>query len=90
MNQNHPKPKNYLIEAILSTIFCCQITGIVSIVYAAQVNSLYAEGKFDAADRAAKNAKNWFMVGLIIGIILYILSFAFGFFGVLASLGGFN
>ena len=29
---------NYLVQAILVTIFCCLPFGIVSIVYAAQVN----------------------------------------------------
>jgi len=77
--ENQPmKPKNYLVEAILSTIFCCQISGIISIIYAAQVNSYYAEGRYEDAQRASKNAKTWFLVGLIVGIISIVMIFALG------------
>ncbi|WP_417935251.1 CD225/dispanin family protein [Flagellimonas maritima] len=31
-----PKPDNYLVWAILSTIFCCIGTGIASIIYASK------------------------------------------------------
>ena len=36
-------PPNNLVWAILSTLFCCLPLGIVSIVYAAQVNGKYAQ-----------------------------------------------
>tara|TARA_R110001632_G_scaffold58548_2_gene142493 strand:+ start:9543 stop:9812 length:270 start_codon:yes stop_codon:yes gene_type:complete len=79
MEQNHPRPQNYLVFAILTTILCCLPTGIVSIVYAAKVNTLYADGKFNEADAAAKSAKTWAIVSAVlfaIGIILYFLVFA--------------
>ncbi|MBI9041429.1 CD225/dispanin family protein [Lutibacter sp.] len=72
MEQN--RPKNYLIEAILVTIFCCQPFGIVSIVYAAQVNSRFAEGNYDGAKKASKSAKNWMIAAIISGFVLAILS----------------
>ena len=39
-----PYIPNYLVQAILVTIFCCLPLGIVSIVYAAQVNGKAAAG----------------------------------------------
>jgi len=50
-------PPNYLVFAILATIFCCQILGIVSIVFAAQVNSKWNSGDTQGALIASKNAK---------------------------------
>jgi hypothetical protein len=85
MESNHPKPQNYLVAAILTTIFCCLPAGIVSIVYAAKVNGLYAEGKFAEADSASKNAKTWFIVSLVAGLLFFIIYFAF-FGAVLASM----
>tara|TARA_R110000787_G_scaffold140982_3_gene254512 strand:+ start:504 stop:773 length:270 start_codon:yes stop_codon:yes gene_type:complete len=79
MEQNHPRPQNYLVFAILTTILCCLPTGIVSIVYAAKVNTLYADGKFNEADAASKSAKTWAIVSAVIGglgILLYFLFFA--------------
>jgi len=64
------QPKNYLIESILVTIFCCQPFGIVSIVYASQVNSKYTLGDYDGALQASKNAKKWMIWGLIVGLII--------------------
>lgn len=51
--------KNYLIESILVTIFCCQPFGIISIVYASQVNSKYALGDYEDAKIISKNARKW-------------------------------
>ncbi len=38
---------------------CCQPLGIVSIVKASQVNSLWAQGRFDAARKAADDARKF-------------------------------
>ena len=63
---------SYLVPAILVTIFCCLPFGIVSIVYAAQVNEKLAAGDVAGAMRASDNAKTWmwvsFGVGLFIGV----------------------
>ncbi len=77
---NHPQmpPPNYLVFSILTTIFCCQILGIVSIVFAAQVNSKWASGDFEGALNASKNAKLWawiaFGCGIATAVILTLLS----------------
>ena len=68
MDQN--QPKNYLVGSIFATIFCCQPFGIVSIVYAAQVNSKFAAGDYEGALKASKNAKNWLMWAVISGTVV--------------------
>lgn len=70
--QNMPaeKPSNYLILAIVTTFICCQITGIVSIVYAARVNAKWDGGDYEGAMADSKNAKLWGLIGLIGGGIL--------------------
>ncbi|MCY4367666.1 MAG: CD225/dispanin family protein [Chloroflexi bacterium] len=64
---------NYLVQAILVTIFCCLPAGVVAIVFAAQVNGKVAEGNLPEARRLSRNARIWcwvsFGVGLAIGII---------------------
>lgn len=86
MDQN--RPKNYLIESILVTIFCCLPLGIVGIVYATQVNSKFDSGDFDGAIKASKDAKSWMKWGLIGGAIVVVLYLVFIFaLGGLALLG---
>jgi Interferon-induced transmembrane protein len=52
-----PPPPNNLVWAILTTIFCCLPAGVVSIVYAAQVNSKWAQGDVAGAQKASQNAR---------------------------------
>ncbi len=68
-----PPPNNYLVWAILVTIFCCLPFGIVSIVYSAKVDSAYASKNYGEAMRVSRNAKNWMLAGLIIGAVCYLL-----------------
>jgi len=74
---------NYLVQAILTTIFCCLPLGIVSIVYAAQVNGNVAAGGRAGALESPAKARRWawisFGVGIVLGIgylILVVVSIA--------------
>jgi Na+-driven multidrug efflux pump len=71
------QPKNYLVESILVTIFCCLPFGIAGIVFASQVNSKYSLGDYDGALQASKDAKKWMNWGLISGVIVAVLYFLF-------------
>lgn len=90
IRQPQAPPPNYLVFAILVTIFCCQILGIVSIVFAAQVNSKFNAGDFEGALNASKNAKLWAWIGLASGIAVVLIVFLLSVFGLLAgmSFGG--
>ena len=75
------KLSNYLVPAILCTLFCCLPFGIPAIVFAAQVNSKAAVGDQAGAQAAAAKAKLWcwlaFGVGLAVAAI-YVVVIAFG------------
>ena len=60
---------NYLVYAILTTVFCCLPFGIVSIVYAAQVNSRAAGGDRLGALDASSKAKTWALVSFFCGLV---------------------
>ena len=68
MNQH--QPKNYLIESILVTIFCCLPFGIVGIVFASQVNAKFDAGDYEGAVKTSKEAKKWMNLGLISGLVI--------------------
>lgn len=71
-------PSNYLIGSILVTLFCCQIFGIVSIIYAAQVNAKWQAGDTDGAQKASKNALLWIWVAVGSGVIVCIAALSLG------------
>jgi len=70
------RPKNWLVESILATIFCCLPFGIAAIVFAAQVNSKYDSGDYDGATKASADAGKWTKIAFFAGIgfiILYLI-----------------
>src|SRR5271169_7080492 len=72
---------NYLVFAILATVFCCLPTGIPAIVYAAQVNGKLQAGDLPGAQLASKNAKMWCWISFALGLgvgLLYMLIIGVG------------
>lgn len=70
-----PAPDNNLVWAILSTLFCCLPLGIVSIVKAASVNSLWAQGQYAQAQKASEDARKFAMWGAVAGVVVAVLYF---------------
>ena len=80
-------PPNYLVWAILTTILCCLPFGIVSIVYAAQVNSKWQAGDFEGARLSSKNAKIWAWVAFAVGLGSVLIWLILSALGLVAGLG---
>jgi len=72
-----PVPKNWLIESILLTIFCCSPISAVGIYFASKVESLYYSRDFEGATRASLNARNWALAGILFLPACYALFFVF-------------
>ena len=62
------KPKDYLVESILVTLFCCMVFGILGIVYSVQANSAFSSGNITAANEFSAKAKQWVTYGFWCGI----------------------
>jgi hypothetical protein len=72
------KPDSYIIWAILSTLLCCLPLGIVSIVYATQVNSKYSAGDYHGAAAASVKAKQFAIYSAVAGLLVVAIAFAVG------------
>jgi hypothetical protein len=66
-------PPNYLVPAILVTIFCCLPLGIASIVFAAQVNGKFAAGDIAGAQDSSRKAKTFAIWSAVIGVVVGVL-----------------
>jgi hypothetical protein len=64
-----------LVGPILTTICCCLIGGIVSIVYAANANAKGAAGDVAGAQRDAASSKSWMTASVVIGAIIGLIYF---------------
>ncbi len=72
---NMQKPDNALVWAILSTVLCCLPFGIVAIVKATQVDTLWAAGNYDAACQAASDARKWCWISAGTAIAVWVIYF---------------
>lgn len=70
-------PSSNLIWAILTTIFCCLPFGIISIVYAAKVDSFWGAGQYAAAYDAASKSRKWALWSAIIAVVCWVLYIGF-------------
>ena len=57
-----------MVGAILCTLFCCLPLGIVAIIKASQVNTLYLRGEYNAAYVRASEAQRWIILSVILGV----------------------
>ena len=75
-----PMPDTYLVWAILATLLCCLPFGIVSIVKASQVSSLYYQGNYAEARAASRAARNWAIASAVSSgaIVLVYVAVFFG------------
>ena len=83
--RNEEHVPSHLVWAILSTIFCCLPTGIVSIVYAAQVSGALVNGDIARARRLSDQAKTWAWVSFGLGIGIMAVFVIFPILGMLST-----
>lgn len=62
-------PKNYLIEAIISTVCCCLPFGIAAIVFASKVDRLAYQGDYAGAIDSANKAKMYAIIAVVAGLL---------------------
>jgi len=68
---------NYLVQAILTTIFCCLPFGIVAIIFAAQVNGKLAAGDYAGAVETSNKAKMWCWISFGVQLAIIVAYVAF-------------
>lgn len=62
-------PRSYLLFSVLVTIFCFWPTGIVALMNALRVNSLWKTQQHDKARKASRRARNWGLLTLAVGAV---------------------
>lgn len=72
-----PNIPNHLVKAILVTLFCCLPLGVVSIIFAAQVDGKVSSGDIAGAQNASNQANLFANIGLIGGLVVTVIYVAF-------------
>lgn len=66
-------PKTWLVESILVTCFCCLPFGIVGIINATKIETLYLSGAYEQALYRSKQAKKWTLWGFFTALALFLI-----------------
>lgn len=66
-------PPNYLVQAILVTLFCFLPTGGAAIYYSSQVANRHNVGDYAGAVDASNKAKMWCWISLAVGAVLWLI-----------------
>ncbi|KAM9176428.1 proline rich transmembrane protein 1B isoform 2-T2 [Mergus octosetaceus] len=61
-------PKDYLLESVLVTIFCCLLTGVVALVYSHETRAALSRGDLAQAKAASKKAQSLVLFSLLFGL----------------------
>ena len=79
---------NYLVWAILATVFCCMPLGVVAIVHAAQVNGKWQAADYDGAIETSNKAGTWCWVSFWVGLAPLIIWVLVVVFAIVFAAGG--
>jgi Interferon-induced transmembrane protein len=82
-----PVPNNLILAIVASvlSLLCCLPHGVISLIFALQVNKKAEAGDLEGAANAAKQAKMWAWISIIVAVIWFIVSLVFGVLGALMS-----
>ena len=74
-----------IIATVVSIIGCCLPHGVVSLIFAIQVNQKAQAGDIEGATNAARQAKMFAWISIIVGAVCFVIGIIFGVFGVILS-----
>ena len=80
-----PNTVLWIVLAAVEIFTCCQLTGIVSLIFAILGHVAADKGNFAEAEKKIKTAKTWFWVGLVLGLVFIIAYFILVAVGVAAG-----
>lgn len=73
-----PRPNTYLAWAIVVTVICNPIAGVIAIIYACKVRSKYARGIYESAQRCSETAQWWIAGSITLGLIMTVFNLMTG------------
>jgi hypothetical protein len=75
-------PNNWVLAVVATVVSlsCCLPHGLVSLIFAMQVNKKAAAGDIDGATKAAKRAKMFAWISIALGVVWFVIAMISGVF----------
>src|SRR6266850_7645390 len=70
-----------IVASVVSFFACCIPHGLISLIFALQVDKKSAAGDIEGAANSSKQAKMWAWISIIIAIVGFVIAMVFGIFG---------
>ena len=70
---SQPMPKTWLVESIIVTCLCCLPFGIIGIINATKIETLYFSGAYEQALYRSKQAKKWTLWGFFTALVFFLI-----------------
>ncbi|KAF3820987.1 proline rich transmembrane protein 1B [Mirounga leonina] len=67
---HRPLPKDYMMESVLVTLFCCLLTGLIAIVYSHETRAALSRGDLVQAEEASRKARSLVLFSLLFGVFV--------------------
>ncbi|XP_077624600.1 proline rich transmembrane protein 1B [Crocuta crocuta] len=67
---HRPLPKDYMMESVLVTLFCCLLTGLIAIVYSHETRAALSRGDLAQAEEASRKARSLVLFSLLFGVFV--------------------
>lgn len=74
-----------IIASVVSLCFCCIPHGVISLIFATQVNKKAESGDVQGAINAAKQAKMWAFISIAVTAVGFAIAFILGALGGILS-----
>ncbi|XP_003642350.2 proline rich transmembrane protein 1B isoform X3 [Gallus gallus] len=63
-------PKDYVVESVLVTVFCCLLTGLAALLYSHETRAALSRGDVAQAQAASKKAQSLVLLSLVLGLFV--------------------
>ncbi|XP_015352897.2 proline rich transmembrane protein 1B [Marmota marmota marmota] len=68
--EHRPLPKDYMMESVLVTLFCCLLTGLIAIVYSHETRAALGRGDLVQAEETSRKARSLVLFSLLFGVFV--------------------
>ncbi|XP_009301986.1 proline rich transmembrane protein 1B isoform X2 [Danio rerio] len=70
--EQQPLPKDYLVESLLVTIFCCIMSGLFAVMYSYETRAALSRGDIREAEKTSQKARLLVMFSLMFGVFIFV------------------
>jgi Interferon-induced transmembrane protein len=75
-----------IVASVVSLLACCIPHGLISLIFALQVDKKAAAGDIAGATNSAKQARLWALISIILAVVGGVIAVVFGLFGAIISI----